>query len=64
MNPHNCIVGHIDVITAHHTPCCSQVNHRGACRNWVAAAGLTGGRLNLFNITKQSKVLFPHASMC
>jgi hypothetical protein len=25
--------------------------------NWVAAAGLTGGRLNLFNITKQSKVL-------
>ncbi len=24
--------------------------------NWVAAAGLTGGRLNLFNITKQSNV--------
>lgn len=24
--------------------------------NWVAAAGLTGGRLNKFNITKQSKV--------
>lgn len=23
--------------------------------NWVAAAGLTGGRLNQFNITKQSK---------
>lgn len=25
--------------------------------NWVAAAGLTGGRLNKFNITKQSKVV-------
>jgi deoxyribodipyrimidine photo-lyase len=25
--------------------------------NWVAAAGLTGGRINHFNITKQSKVL-------
>ncbi len=24
--------------------------------NWVAAAGLTGGRINHFNITKQSKV--------
>jgi deoxyribodipyrimidine photo-lyase len=24
--------------------------------NWVAAAGLTGGRINKFNITKQSKV--------
>jgi FAD binding domain of DNA photolyase len=24
--------------------------------NWVAAAGLTGGRVNHFNITKQSKV--------
>jgi len=24
--------------------------------NWVAAAGLTGGRVNAFNITKQSKV--------
>ena len=23
--------------------------------NWVAAAGMTGGRLNQFNITKQSK---------
>lgn len=23
--------------------------------NWVAAAGLTGGRINHFNITKQSK---------
>ena len=29
--------------------------------NWVSAAGLTGGRLNHFNITKQSKVrLAPH----
>lgn len=27
--------------------------------NWVAAAGLTGGRLNKFNITKQSKVRSP-----
>jgi hypothetical protein len=25
--------------------------------NWVAAAGLTGGRINHFNITKQSKVI-------
>jgi len=24
--------------------------------NWVSAAGLTGGRINHFNITKQSKV--------
>ena len=24
--------------------------------NWVAAAGLTGGRINHFNIVKQSKV--------
>lgn len=24
--------------------------------NWVAAAGLTGGRINHFNIAKQSKV--------
>lgn len=24
--------------------------------NWVAAAGLTGGRVNHFNIPKQSKV--------
>ena len=23
--------------------------------NWVAAAGMTGGRLNQFNVTKQSK---------
>ena len=23
--------------------------------NWVAAAGMTGGRINHFNITKQSK---------
>jgi deoxyribodipyrimidine photo-lyase len=23
--------------------------------NWVAAAGMTGGRVNHFNITKQSK---------
>ena len=27
--------------------------------NWVAAAGLTGGRINHFNITKQSKVSPP-----
>ena len=27
--------------------------------NWVAAAGLTGGRVNHFNITKQSKVAPP-----
>ena len=32
--------------------------------NWVAAAGLTGGRVNHFNITKQSKVAGspPHVS--
>lgn len=24
--------------------------------NWVSAAGMTGGRINHFNITKQSKV--------
>lgn len=27
--------------------------------NWVAAAGLTGGRVNHFNILKQSKVACP-----
>ena len=33
--------------------------------NWVAAAGLTGGRINHFNITKQSKVALapPNASL-
>ena len=29
--------------------------------NWVSAAGLTGGRINHFNITKQSKVLLTRA---
>ena len=29
--------------------------------NWVSAAGMTGGRINHFNITKQSKV---HNSPC
>ena len=27
--------------------------------NWVAAAGMTGGRINHFNITKQSKARGP-----
>ena len=31
--------------------------------NWVAAAGLTGGRINHFNITKQSKVSSPPVTM-
>ena len=31
--------------------------------NWVAAAGLTGGRINHFNITKQSKVSTPPVIM-
>ncbi len=32
--------------------------------NWVAAAGLIGGRLNKFNITKQSKVCVLRGGMC
>jgi hypothetical protein len=32
--------------------------------NWVAAAGLTGGRINHFNITKQSKVRPPAHAAC
>lgn len=31
--------------------------------NWVAAAGLTGGRVNHFNSLKQSKVRCPPPSM-
>ena len=29
--------------------------------NWVSAAGMTGGRINHFNITKQSKVCIRNA---
>ena len=31
--------------------------------NWVSAAGLTGGRVNHFNITKQSKVCLRRVSL-
>jgi deoxyribodipyrimidine photolyase len=36
--------------------------HADVCSNWgnwCAAAGMTGGRVNKFNITKQSKARCP-----
>ena len=37
-------------------PACPALPCRSNWGNWVVAAGLTGGRVNKFNITKQSNV--------